>query len=375
MEKSYIWTLPTRIFHLLFALFICFAFVTDDDRLLTYHAIIGYFILILLIFRLVWGIIGPKYSLFKDFPLGIDNVKKFASSMLSGKSEYTGHNPIASYVMIGMLVVAFMTILSGILTYGIQEGKGILSFLNMSLFNKMDIFEEIHEFFANLLIVLIITHISGVILDKILHKRNKTLNSIFTGYKMTTEYENIQLNIYQKLVALIIFLCLIVFLAFNISTPKNILTASIYDKINYKQENALFVSECASCHILYPPNILPQKSWVAMMSDLENHFGDDASLSEKDNQEILTYLVNNSAENSTKEVSIKILQYAQKHSDKEILAFSQTGFWKDTHLSIPENVFRQDTIKNKSNCKACHIDIEEGLIEDDKIKNINSFIG
>ncbi len=78
MEKSYIWTLPTRIFHLLFALFICFAFVTDDDRLLTYHAIIGYVILILLIFRLVWGIIGPKYSLFKDFPLGIDNVKKLS---------------------------------------------------------------------------------------------------------------------------------------------------------------------------------------------------------------------------------------------------------------------------------------------------------
>ncbi len=259
MEKSYIWTLPTRIFHLLFALFICFAFVTDDDRLLTYHAIIGYFILILLIFRLVWGIIGPKYSLFKDFPLGIDNVKKFASSMLSGKSEYTGHNPIASYVMIGMLVVAFMTILSGILTYGIQEGKGILSFLNMSLFNKMDIFEEIHEFFANLLIVLIVTHISGVILDKILHKQNKTLNSIFSGYKMTTESENIQLNIYQKLIALIIFLCLIVFLAFNISTPKNILTASMYDKTNYKQEKALFVSECASYYILYPSNILPQK--------------------------------------------------------------------------------------------------------------------
>lgn len=375
MEKSYIWTLPTRVFHLLFALFISLAFVTDDDRLLTYHAMIGYFILILLTFRLIWGFIGPKYSLFKDFPLGIGNVKEFISSMFSRKSKYIGHNPMASYVMIGMLVVTFMTILSGILTYGIQEGKGILSFLNISLFNKMDIFEEIHEFFANLLIVLIVTHISGVILDKILHKEDKTLNSIFNGYKMTTEYENVRLNIYQKLVASVIFICLILFLIFNISTPKNILTASIYDKINYKQENALFVSECASCHILYPPNILPQRSWVAMMSDLENHFGDDASLTEEDNQEILTYLVNNSAENSTKEVSVKILKYAQKYQDKEILAFSQTGFWENTHLSIPENIFRQDNIKSKSNCKACHIDIEEGLIEDDKIKNINSFIG
>ena len=63
MKKSYIWSLPTRVFHLLFALFILIAFLTDDDKLLKYHAIAGYSILILLVFRVYWGYFGPKYSL------------------------------------------------------------------------------------------------------------------------------------------------------------------------------------------------------------------------------------------------------------------------------------------------------------------------
>ena len=78
MNKSYIWSIPTRAFHWLFVLFIILAFITaDEDRLLTYHAVIGYSVLILLFFRLVWGYIGPKHSRFKDFPLGISHVKEF----------------------------------------------------------------------------------------------------------------------------------------------------------------------------------------------------------------------------------------------------------------------------------------------------------
>ena len=78
MQKSYIWSLPTRVFHALFVLFILLAFLSaDEDRWLNYHAIIGYGVLILLAFRIFWGIFGPKYTLFKDFPIGKQNVKDF----------------------------------------------------------------------------------------------------------------------------------------------------------------------------------------------------------------------------------------------------------------------------------------------------------
>ena len=42
--------------------------------------------------------------------------------------------------------------------------------------------------------------------------------------------------------------------------------------------------------LFIPPNLLPKKSWELIMGDLENHFGDDASLDEDVNKNILTFL-------------------------------------------------------------------------------------
>ena len=216
MKKSYIWSLPTRVFHLLFALFILIAFLTDDDKLLKYHAIAGYSILILLFFRVYWGYFGPKYSLFRDFPANKSEAKEFFKNIFDDKQKYIGHNPLASYVMIAMLIVTFIVIVTGVLAYGIQDGKGIASFLNDSFFKKMKLFKEIHEFFANFLIFLIVMHLVGIAFDRVFHKKYETLNSIATGYKMTSEDESIKLSFFQKLFAIFMFVAFIAFLIFNL---------------------------------------------------------------------------------------------------------------------------------------------------------------
>lgn len=371
MQKSYIWSLPTRVFHLLFVVFILLAFLSDDeDSLLNYHAIAGYAILLLLIFRFFWGFWGPKYSLFKDFPIGIQNVKDFIINIFDSNQKYIGHNPLASYAMFGMLIVTFLTIITGILAFGVQDGKGILSFLNSSYFKEMKLFKEIHEFLSSVLIALIIAHILGVLSDRLLHSKNETLKSIVTGFKVTQENESIKLNIFQKLFAFLAFVAFIAFLIFSLSQPKNILTASIHKPIDYKMQNPLFVKECASCHILYPPNLLPKKSWEIMMSDLGNHFGDDASIDEESNKNILAFLVNNSAETSTTKASFKFLNSI---GDKDIIALTKTTFWEKKHRDIPKELFLNKDIKSKANCKACHSDVEKGLIENENIKNISDF--
>ncbi|WP_320035545.1 cytochrome b/b6 domain-containing protein [Halarcobacter sp.] len=253
--KSYIWTLPTRVFHWLFATSILLAFLTDDDNLLTYHAIIGYSIFILLGFRFFWGIAGPKYSRFSDFPLSIKALKEFLSNIFSHK-EYAGHNPAASYVMIAMFVVTALTIISGVLTFGIQEGKGLLSFLNNSYYKEMEIFEEIHEFCSTLLIILIVAHIGGVLSDRLLKPETQTLNSIFTGYKTLNIVKNVKLNIFQKALGFLFLIIFILFLVFSFTNQGNLLLVSKYEPINYEKKNELFVSECASCHTLYPSKYL-----------------------------------------------------------------------------------------------------------------------
>lgn len=371
MKKSYIWSVPTRVFHWLFVLFVLLAFLTDDeDRLLNYHVIVGYGILILLVFRGFWGLFGPKYSLFKDFPVSLQKAKDFIKNIFDNKQKYIGHNPLASFVLIAMLIVAFLTVISGILLFGIQEGKGILAFLNTPYFKEMKLFKEIHELLSNLFIALIVAHVSGVIVDRLLHKKDETLNSIMTGYKVTLEDESIKLNVYQKIFASIMFIFFIGFLCFSFYKPTNILTASIYKPVDYQMQNEAFVKECASCHTLYPPNLLPKKSWESIMANLENHFGDDASLDEELNKNILAFLVNNSSETSTMKSSWKFLNSI---GDKDIIAMSKTTYWEKTHRDIPKEIFDNEKVKSKANCKACHTDIEKGLIDNENIKDLSTF--
>lgn len=215
MFKSYIWSLPTRIFHALLAFLILVAFLTDDDDLLDYHATVGYGIFILLVFRVVWGYLGPQYSKFEDFPLGMGNIKNYLYNFFKSDQEYIGHNPPASYVMIAILLVVFLIILTGALTFGIEEGKGVFSFLNSSFFKKVNFFEDLHEILANTLLALIGVHITGVIVDKIFHSKHKTLNSIFTGYKMTDEKNSIKLTLFQKSIALIFFISFVGVLVYS----------------------------------------------------------------------------------------------------------------------------------------------------------------
>ena len=106
------------------------------------------------------------------------------------------------------------------------------------------------------------------------------------------------------------------------------------------------------------------------MNDLENHFGDDASIDEESNKNILAFLLKNSAETSTMEASWNFLNSIK---DKDIISLSETTFWKKTHEDIPKEIFNNKKIRSKANCKACHSDIEKGLIEDENIKNLSTF--
>jgi hypothetical protein len=228
----------------------------------------------------------------------------------------------------------------------------------------MEMFEEIHEFLGGLLWLLIGTHVGGVLLDKLLHAKQETLNSIVNGYK-NIEGEDTKLSFFQKLLSVIGIGLSIYLLIYALSVKDNPITAGYNNPIDYKKENALFVAECASCHTLYPPKLLPKKSWTIMMANLEDHFGDDASLEAEDTQTILSYLLKNSAENSTSEASVNILKTLQ---NKDTIAITQTPFWKKRHHGIDKKYFENEQIKTKANCKACHLDVEKGTLEDHNIK-------
>ena len=46
--------------------------------------------------------------------------------------------------------------------------------------------------------------------------------------------------------------------------------------------DALYAQECGSCHMAYPPGLLPGRSWQRLMGNLADHFGDNAELPGED---------------------------------------------------------------------------------------------
>jgi len=367
MKKMLVWGLYTRASHALLMVMMLAVFLTPEvKRLLTLHVALGYTLALLFLFRILWGFMDVKYSKFKDFNFNLMDLKEYMLSIFGNKKEYIGHNPASSYAIIAMIVLTFLAVGTGALAYGVKEGMGIFSFMNHTLFRDMKLFKEVHELFSNVLMAVIFAHIAGVLLDKVLHK-SRALESMVDGYKLGEE-EGLKLTLVQKIFGILALGLSLFAFGYMLLAPNSLLIADGNPKMDYAKENSAFYKECISCHTLFPPFLLPQKSWVSMVDTLENHFGDDASLDAATTESIKVFLVKNSAESSTKESSLRILASLEK--EKTYLAITETPFWKNRHKKIDKAVYEQKEIGKPSNCKACHDTIENGLLNNRDIKRL-----
>lgn len=120
-----------------------------------------------------------------------------------------------------------------------------------------------------------------------------------------------------------------------------------------------YKAECASCHFAYQPGLLPSKSWEKVMGNLSNHFGTDASLEPADNQKILKYLTDNSAEKFTQYKRSKKIN--DSIAKEEIpIAITETRYFIKKHREIAPKFIQQKEVKSLANCMACHTTADKG---------------
>ncbi|MBK1680770.1 cytochrome C [Rhodocyclus tenuis] len=115
------------------------------------------------------------------------------------------------------------------------------------------------------------------------------------------------------------------------------------------EKNALWRSECGACHQAFPPMMLTVGNWQAMMRELEQHFGEDASLDEASRQEIAAYLQRNGAPDS----------YG-RHSASS-LRITDTAYFQRRHKGSSVPLWRRTGENKPSNCPACHKASDEQL--------------
>ncbi|MDY0321407.1 MAG: cytochrome C [Arcobacteraceae bacterium] len=125
-------------------------------------------------------------------------------------------------------------------------------------------------------------------------------------------------------------------------------------------DNQLYIQECASCHFGYQPGLLPQKSWKALMANLENHFGTDASLNQKDFDAINNYLTENSADKAKKYKRSNKIAKSTENITTPIISILEIPYIKKEHQGIPKKLIIQEDVKSLSNCISCHKTADKG---------------
>jgi cytochrome c553 len=113
-------------------------------------------------------------------------------------------------------------------------------------------------------------------------------------------------------------------------------------------KNIAWQTECGSCHVAFPPRLLPAESWRAVMSGLDKHFGSDASLDPAAAKEIGTFLQKNAGSN----------RYAS--SGKPVLRITETRWFVREHDEVSDRTWKNPKVKSAANCAACHTEAESG---------------
>ena len=129
----------------------------------------------------------------------------------------------------------------------------------------------------------------------------------------------------------------------------------------------LYKEECASCHMAYPARFLPARSWQKMLTTLDQHFGDNATLEPATLQTIGQYLQDNSADAVSSHRGAKILRSID--SDSTPQRISELPYMQRKHRKIPDRLIRtNEKVKSLANCAACHQSADRGSFDDDHVR-------
>jgi cytochrome b len=178
-----VWDPLVRSFHWILVIAFFTAYFTEDD-FLSVHVFAGYTVLSLILFRLVWGIVGTRNARFTSFVTRPRVAWQYLKdTLLLRAKRYLGHNPAGAAMIVLLLISLLLTTLTGLAIYGASESAGPLAgWLGNIGETGEDAIKEVHEFFANFTIVLVVIHVGGVIFESLAHREN-LVRAMFNGYK------------------------------------------------------------------------------------------------------------------------------------------------------------------------------------------------
>ena len=171
-QSVLVWDLPIRVFHWLLVVSFAGAWLTaESEAQQMIHYAFGYTACGLVLFRIIWGLIGTRYARFTQFIKGPGKTTHHIKSMLNRQQDHQlGHNPVGALAMVLLMVLILMLGLTG---YWIV--KDLLS----------ELVGDAHEIIASLAMAVVTVHVAAAILMSFFKDEN-LIKSMVTGKKMGT---------------------------------------------------------------------------------------------------------------------------------------------------------------------------------------------
>jgi|SRR6056297_2552934 len=208
-----VWDWPLRLWHWLFAIAVLGAWVTGqwggfDWR--QWHFWFGQAAIGLLIFRLVWGIVGPRHARFGSFVTGPKRLLGYLKTLPSRDTAQTaGHNPLGAIAVLGILTIVTVQASSGLFISDdiLYEGPWYVAVDE----DTADLASTIHHRLAWPVGVVIGLHLLAILFYR-LYKQQRLTRAMVTGRKPADQVpEKAAIKSSRSLLALVLIMTVATF--------------------------------------------------------------------------------------------------------------------------------------------------------------------
>lgn len=218
IAETTVWDPLVRVGHWLLVVAFAVAYVTEGEPEVV-HTWAGYTVAFYVVWRVIWGLCGPRRARFADFVYRPRAVFAYLADLVRFRARrYLGHSPAGGAMVVALLLVLAATTATGMATLAVREGEGplapfvaapgpalaradaaieaierVLSPVRAAWADEDDDearedakpgrdIKELHEFLANLALVLVLAHVAGVALASLAHRENLP-RAMWTGRK------------------------------------------------------------------------------------------------------------------------------------------------------------------------------------------------
>ncbi len=114
-----------------------------------------------------------------------------------------------------------------------------------------------------------------------------------------------------------------------------------------------YAAECGSCHLAFPPSMLPSRSWKALLAGLNDHFGQNAELDLASRRQLEEFFLANAGADAAGPAPLRI---------------TEQGWWRREHRELNPAVFHRKAILTPANCGACHPGANQGAFGEHQVQ-------